>query len=907
MTTVSSPIDPAIRRNVRRLTTWLGQIIREEEGAAFFRKVEAVRVLCKNIRLGSSAPLERRLARLLQGLSVVEAHQLARAFTLYFYLINLCEEHHRVRRILSYEREGHRPETMSLAEVFQRLARARVPRSRVARALRRLRIEPVLTAHPTEARRRTVIQHFMRLSSLLEDLSRPGISVHQRELAESRVLEMLEVLWQTKQIRDRRVTVSDEISNVLTFFERTVFTAVSDYRAVFRRALQQTYPNLDVGQTLTFGSWVGADRDGNPHVTADTSREAAARHRRLVLEHYLRRLDDLKALLSVSEVYADASPALKASVAGDLRQMPQVRAALEAGEPGEVYRFKLACMKERAANTLAGVRPDYKDASELTADLRLVQESLASHRTPRTAAGSVENLIQETETFGFHMATLDFRTHISSVRQAVETVLGRWPTEAEWPRLFVHPPGPGRRGPTGNEAEDNMRTLARLQKDFGPQSAGRYIVSMTQRAGDVWAVLFLARRVGLVEPVGRGSRQAWNLKADIVPLFETIPDLQNAANVMAGLWRDPLYRKLLASRGNSQEIMLGYSDSSKDGGYLAANYHLYRAQESLSAGARAAGIRVRFFHGRGGSIDRGGGPAHRAILAAPHSVPDSYLRITEQGEVISYKYSHPVIARRNFEQMASAVLSAGLLPHGKPLSSAEVARYESALDEAATLSRAHYRRLIYETPALVTYFMQATPVEILENIRIASRPVYRGRSRSIEDMRAIPWVFSWTQARHLLSAWYGLGSGLAEFAERHGPAGRALLGEMYERWPFFTTLMDNAEMSLSKADLGIARRYAALADTDVRRSIFSTVEKEYRTSVRETLAICGHKSLLEAAPVLRESIRLRNPSIDPLHIVQIKCLREWRRPGVSAVRRSSLLRVILLTINGIAAAMKSTG
>jgi len=926
-------MDDRLRKSVRTLTTWLGQMIREAEGEAFFERVERVRLFCKDLREAPSPDKERAFQDLLKGLDTADAHRLARAFTLYFQLVNLAEESQRLRRLRDTEREGAAPASMSLPRLVGELKAAGVPPERLTDALARLRIEPVLTAHPTEAKRRTILQHILRLARVWEAHDRPDLTAREAERTRDTFLETLEILWQTKQVRDRKLTVDDEISNVLYFFRSAILSATADFHDVLEDALKAHYPGLAAARrTLTFGSWVGGDRDGNPNVTPATSANALRRHRDLILAHYEETLEGLIGHLSFTTDFAPVEKTLQASLNRDLRRLPEIQERLRTAEPGEAYRSKLICMKQRLMNIKTGRPYAYAAAGEFLADLRLIEHSLGRHGGHRAAAGRLQTLILQAEVFGFHLARLDFRHHAGKTRAALQEVL-RGETVADWPALIRgKPQWPRRLSDGARLVLEEVRTLVHLQKEFGAGSADHLILSMTRDAADLWGIVYLARLAGLVAPErgsGRpvpqtgtalplgmvpGSRQGapsggrWVSRVDVVPLFETVEDLKNAVPVMRALWADPFYREILASRGNTQEIMLGYSDSNKHGGYLSANFNLVQAERGLSREAAAHGVHVRFFHGKGGTIDRGGGPAHRAILAAPESVTGYQLRITEQGEVISLKYGHPLIARRNFEQMASAVLMANLLSPKQEIPAADRARYEEAMAELAEASLARYRRLVYETPDFITYFMQATPIDVIERFEIASRPVFRGGVKSLSDMRAIPWVFSWTQARHLLSAWYGVGHGLEDFVKRHGAAGEKILKEMYARWPFFSSVIDNAQVSLAKADMAMAKRYAGLVeDAKIRETIFKDIEGEYWRSVTRVLSVSGQHKLLERSPVLMESILLRNPYVDSLHTLQLKYLPLWRSGRLSRKARQEALLVLLMTVNGIAFGMKSTG
>jgi phosphoenolpyruvate carboxylase len=911
-------MDEELRKSVRTLTTALGALLKESEGEPFFRKVEHLRVLAKDLRLEASDAKARNLEEFLLSLSPADAHGLARAFTLYFQLVNLAEEGHRLKRLRLHEADPAKAAAMSLERLFADLKAANVPAEKTAAALATISIEPVLTAHPTEAKRRTVLRHLWRLGKLWETLQQPDLGWRDKARAEEELLELLEILWRTKQVRDRRLTVEDEIAHTMHFFPQTIFHAAADFADALERALARHYPGLSAGRILRVGSWVGGDRDGNPNVRPETSLAALRRHRDTALAFYLEAVERLWAWLTPAKDLSPVTKELERSAARDLRALPEVQQDLTSLEAGEIYRAKLRFMSRRLKNALEGKKPGYAKADELLQDLRLLQDSLVKCKSPRAAAGAIKTLIFQVETFGFHLARLDFRQHAARMREAVKEMLGRWPADSEWPALVKAPPKPARRLSDGARLVlQEFRALAQAQKEFGAAAADHYIASMTQDPSDLWAVLFLGRQAGLVAPDRRTGK--WRASFDPVPLFETVPDLRVAASFMARLWAEPFYRELLASRDNVQEIMLGYSDSNKNGGYLAANWELYKAQRALTSQAAASGVGLRFFHGKGGTIDRGGGPAHRAVLAAPDSVPGGRLRITEQGEVISLKYSHPVIARRNFEQMASAVLSATLIPAGGDLTAEELRRFEGALEEMADVSFRHYRALVYETPGFKTYFHQATPIDVIERVQMASRPVSRpGKAASadgkpaeaapLEELRAIPWVFAWTQSRHLLSAWYGLGTGLAAFKTRHGETGATLLKEMHARWPFFRGLLENAEVSLAKADLEIARRYASLVEEEsLRDDIFGRLEAEHALSVQQLLSVTGGEKLLTDQPILAESIRLRNPYVDSLNAIQVEFLNRWRYGKLSRAEREAALQVLLLTVNGVAFGMKSTG
>lgn len=903
-------MDAQLKDDVRVLTTWLGRVIREQQGERFFNKLERLRQLAKAARARPGAASRRDLRRFVDTLTAREAETLARAFTLYFQLVNLAEEQHRLERLRAREREGQSP-PLSVDRALEDIRRAGVSPARIARAVGELRLEPVFTAHPTEAKRRVVLRHLLRLGTQWENFRREDLTPTERRRAEDNILESLEALWQTRQVRQRRVTVEDEVRNVLFFLAGTVPTAAAEFTSSVAAALERHAPGASPGPgLLTFGTWVGGDRDGNPAVTPESSRWALAEQRRTALEFYLKSVDALQWHLTGSAAAASVDPAIKKSLIKDRRELPELAERMRAWEDGEFYRAKLWAVEARLRRALAGTPGGYSDGTAFADELARLRASLAARRGGRMARGGLVTLERQARAFGFYLARMDFRQHSGRVRAAAEAILGRAPSAAEWPEVLkTGGPRAIPRSATDYLALKELETLAALQAEFGPAAADHYIVSMTHAEEDLWAALFLARRAGVVA-VRRGR---WRSTIDVVPLFETIEDLARAPALMGGLWRHPIYRQILASRGGVQEIMLGYSDSNKDAGYVAANFQLYRSQRALVRAAQNAGVRLRFFHGKGGTIDRGGGPAHRAILAAPESVPGGTLRITEQGEVIAYKYGRPAIARRNFEQMASAVLTARLAPPGAGLPEDRRAAYENALADIAVASARQYRALVRDTPGFVDYFNQATPIDLIEKIEIASRPVFRrtkpkNEGTPLSDMRAIPWVFAWTQSRHLLPAWYGAGTGLESFLRQHGREGKNRLVEMYDRWPFFAALVDNLELSLAKADLGVAETSAALVkDPALRRRLWSLVRGEYKRTLSALKAITGHAVPLEKAPVLRESIALRNPYVDSLSALQNRFLKLWRDESRPAREREAALSVLLVTLNGIAAGMKSTG
>jgi phosphoenolpyruvate carboxylase len=794
-------MDEQLRQEVRFITTRLGDIIREQAGDAAFDHVEQLRQLAKAIRAQHDRPSIRAKRRLVAGLTTGEAYEVAHAFSLFFQLTNLCEERARVRHLQS------NPEpAQSLRRLFRELNETGVSAETMQRCLDAIEIEPVLTAHPTEAKRRTTLNHLLRLAGRFEWPD-----------------EILEALWQTDEIRERRVGPLDEVDNVLFLFHRTILPAIANFYATFDAELHAVFPEVKRDRPfLTFASWVGGDRDGHPFVTPEISLETIERLHARALEHYDHECDAL-----ISEL---------------THATRRKTAARDPFQPRETYRRQLLAIRRK----LAG---NYRHSGEFVRDLESIQTGLRRQGAHRAADGRLAGLIAQAKACGFHLAQLDVRDHTSKLTGAP------------------------------NEVLDELRTVRSIQRDHGEPAAHHFILSMTRSADSLTGLLALARRT--------------KARVDIVPLFETIDDLDRAPEVMDAALRDANYREHLRRRGDVQEIMLGYSDSNKDGGYLAANWFLYRAQQRLAELCDAHGVKLRFFHGKGGSIDRGGGMSHRSLRAQPHAAHGSRIRITEQGEVIALKYSNPVIAQRNLEQLTSAVIAANCLP-----APATEPAWIAAMESLARRSFEFYQELVYRTPEFLTYFRQATPIDLIEHLTIGSRPSRRSGEGDVRQLRAIPWVFAWTQSRHLLSAWYGIGHAL----DAHGDLEQ--LREMYQKWPFFAALLDNAELSLAKTDLYIAGRYASLVkDAGVRRKILGVISAEHERSVRMVLSVTRRGRLLAIQPVLAESIRLRNPYIDPLNYLQIRFLPRFRRNK----ENQNLRRLLALTVNGIAFGMKSTG
>ncbi len=896
----AEPID-RLRDDVRLLGELVGDVLREQGGARLFTAVEHVRTSA--IELRSSESSDQPLLAWAEEQSTTRLLQLVRAFSVYFHLINLAEQQHRVRTLRERQRASREPLHETIASAMGELHGAGVPLTELQSMLGRLEVHPVLTAHPSEARRRSLLHHLEAAARAIEQLDDERSTPSER----SAVLDLLRarttLIWQTAEARVERPSVLDEVQSVLYFLAGTVYDVLPlVYRAVQRAGLPAST------HLLRFGSWVGGDRDGNPAVTPDVTRAAARMARAAVLRRYREDVQSLGRDLSISGRLTGCERDLLESVERDRHELAVQAVPQWRDEP---YRRKLGLIGERLRRTDSGGPGGYAGAEQLLLDLELVAASLEGHGGQRIARGPLLDLRRRVETFGFYLAELEVRQHAQRHAEAAAELLALSGvpgflalSEAQRQDAIercLESEGPFGFPPEALSAEtreviDTFHAVADVQRLSGPRAAQTCVISMAQAASDAFTVLLLAREAGLVDRTSS--------RIDVVPLFETIGELRECGSVLSEMFASRAYRAAVRARGDQQQVMVGYSDSNKDGGYLAATWGTYRAQQDLAEAANAAGVELVVFHGRGGAVGRGGGPMGRAIMARPTSAATPTFKLTEQGEVIFARYGNLAIAERHLEQVVHALLRS-CLSAGPAEPRAE---WIAAMERLAECSREAYESLVKHSPEFMAFFQQATPFMELATLNLASRPVSRaGKEGTLEldDLRAIPWVFSWTQARANLPGWFGLGSALELEIEA---GGLERLQGMYAEWPFFASALDNAQLSLGTADPPTVRRYAALAESRLL-PVFESIMAEYSRTVAAVLQVTRQRELLERSPVLARSIKLRNPYVDALHVAQLALLKRFRSLAADAPEddRHLLLDAIHHSINGIAAGLQTTG
>ncbi|MCM8613725.1 phosphoenolpyruvate carboxylase [Accumulibacter sp.] len=909
--------DLPLREDIRCLGRILGDTLRAQEGEASFELVERIRVSAIRFHRDDDSNARQELTAILDNLSRQQTQTIVRAFSYFSHLANIAEDQHHIRRSRAHLVARSPAHEGSLAHALQRAAAAGIDATCLRGFFDGATIVPVLTAHPTEVQRKSTLNAQREIAELLRRRDRGQLTPDEHDAVDEGLRRAVLGLWQTRMLRNTRLLVLDEVTNGLSYYDYTflrelprLYGWLEDHLAATQAGLR----NAELPAFLRLGSWIGGDRDGNPYVTATVTREALRLQSARALRFHLDEVHALGAELSLADGLVSVSEALQALAA----RSPDASAA----RSDEPYRRALTGVYARLAATarrLDGIEPErhavgeaapYADAGEYVGELDILHRSLVANGSALLARGRLRDLRRAARVFGFHLSSLDLRqnseVHERVVGELLEMAMPgtayHQRDEAGRVSLLLAEIGSARPLSSqhlaySDETRDELeifRTAAAAQRAYGAQAIENYIIAKTDGVSDLLEVALLLKECGLLLPSGR------SLAVNIVPLFETIPDLRNCPRIMDELLSQPPYRELLRSRGDLQEIMLGYSDSNKDGGFLTSGWELYKAEIALVEVFARHGVRLRLFHGRGGSVGRGGGPSYQAILAQPGGAVQGRLRVTEQGEVIASKYSNPELGRRNLEIVAAAVLEATLLA---PAAAAPQPHYLEAMDELSRSAHRAYRSLVYETAGFERYFWESTVISEIAHLNLGSRPASRRKTTAIEDLRAIPWVFSWAQCRLMLPGWYGFGSALHDFLAAH-PDGLRLLQQMYREWPFFRTLLSNMDMVLAKSDLAIARRYAELvSDAELRAAIFPRLQAEWHATVDGLLAISDQTRLLADNPLLARSIRHRFPYLDPLNHLQIELIKRLRAGNED----EHVKRAIHLTINGIAAGLRNSG
>ncbi|MBY0144726.1 phosphoenolpyruvate carboxylase [Neobacillus niacini] len=907
-----------LRRDVKLLGQILGEILVNHGGTDLLDKVEKIRMMCKTLRIHFDQDIYSELKQEISNLSSPMRKQVIRAFSMYFHLINVAEQNHRIRRKRQYHLEDDtivQPDSIESAVLA--LKENNINEHMIQDVLNKLSLELVITAHPTEAAKRSILEIQQRIAAILKKLDHPLLTSRERRKLEESLFNEVTILWQTDELRHNKPTVLDEVRNGLYYFDQTLFEVLPEIHREVEDCLDKNYSakKWDVPNFLRFGSWIGGDRDGNPNVTPEVTWETLQRQRKLVLKKYKNVLVDLMKRYShsttrveVSSEFIDTIEEEENKYLTDDKKWPV---------KSEVYRRKFAVIIERLKQ-VGQSDLGYVTAEELLEDLFLVKRSLKSHHPAAHELKTIQKLIRQVQLFGFHLATLDIRNHSGEHEAAMTEILRKVRISDDYAQLsedekvrilesILKDPRPllllnEDYTPETQKMIQVFQMIRKAHKEFGTRSISVYLVSMTKSPSDLLEVLVLAKEAGIYRLHADGSVES---QLNVAPLLETIEDLTAGPIIMETLFKMPVYRNHLEVMNNQQEVMLGYSDGSKDGGTLTANWKLYKAQLEIHEMASKYQIGLKFFHGRGGSLGRGGGPLNKSLLSQPAETIGDGVKITEQGEVLSSRYLLEDIAYRSLEQATSTLmLATAHVSKEAERGNMRDGSWESAIEEISSVALKKYQSLVFEDSDFLTYFNEATPLRELGDLNIGSRPMSRKNRGRFEDLRAIPWVFAWTQSRQLLPAWYAAGTGLESFASK-SDQNLQQLKVMYEKWPFFRSTIDNLQMALMKADITTAKEYLLLVeDQQIAERIFSNILEEYEKTKSILLKITGDKELLDHTPNIKDSVYRRNPYVDPLNFLQVELIKQLRQQDEPT---EELMTEVLLTISGISAGLRNTG
>lgn len=915
---VTDTSNSLLRNDIKKLGNILGEILVHHGGIELLEKVEAIREKTINLRENFNEELYLNLNEEISSLKPPVRQQVIRAFAIYFHLVNIAEQNHRIRRQRHYQlQEKDVVQPVSIESAVATLKNNNFTEESIQQVINNLSIELIITAHPTEATKRAVLSIQKRISSLLKQMDNPMLNDKEMKNLEESLFNEVTALWQTDELRHRKPTVMDEVNNGLYYFDHTLFDVLPCIHHELEYQLQGYYPSFqwNIPNFLFFGSWIGGDRDGNPNVTPEFTLETLKLQRKLVINKYKEAIVDLMKRFSHCTSRVAVCETFIQSVEED--EKTYLQEGEEWGIKEEIYRRKFTVMLKRLRHV--GVSEyGYQSAEELHKDLITIKETAEKHQPANKKLKKIRKLIRQVELFGFHLTTLDIRNHSGEHETAVAELLKTVGIVEDYSSLpedqkvailekILSEPRPILllEEDYSKETQDVLNVFKMIKKahtEFGRRSIEVYIISMTQSASDLLEVLVLAKEAGIYRLHADGKVES---HLTIAPLLETVDDLKAGPGIMRQLFEMNAYRNHIRERGDHQEIMLGYSDGSKDGGTLTANWELFKAQKEIHNMAREYEIRLKFFHGRGGSLGRGGGPLNNSILSQPAETLGDGVKITEQGEVLSSRYLLDDIAHRNLEQAVSALLEASANASKNMLTGlVREKSWEDAMEEISKHALAKYQSLVFKDPDFLTYFKEATPLRELGALNIGSRPMSRKNSERFEDLRAIPWVFAWTQSRQNIPAWYAAGTGLKSFIEAE-PENLELLQKMYKNWPFFKSTINNLQMALLKADMHTAREYIQLVnDQSIAERIFNDIFDEYDRTKEVLLMITGYQQLLDHSPNIQESVKRRNPYVDPLSFLQVHMIQNMRN---SNENNEELLTEVLLTISGIAAGLLNTG